>query len=38
MNSLSTSVTEEQFSAHIQPYLSTAKRGFDCKISLDEGL
>ncbi|MGQ9850853.1 MAG: transposase, partial [Aggregatilineaceae bacterium] len=28
------SVTEEQFNAHILPYLSTAKRGFVCPIPL----
>ena len=27
-------VTESQFEAHVRPHLSTAKRGFACKIAL----
>ncbi|RIK36336.1 MAG: hypothetical protein DCC55_27635 [Chloroflexi bacterium] len=34
MSTIPTSVTEEQFNAHILPYLSTAKRGFVCQIPL----
>lgn len=34
MSTIPTSVTEEQFKVHIRPYLSTAKRGFECKIPL----
>jgi len=34
MSTIPTSLTEEQFSIHILPYLSTAKRGFVSKIPL----
>lgn len=34
MSTIPTSVTEEQFEQHIRPYLSTAKRGYVCKIAL----
>ena len=34
MSTIPTSVTEAQFEQHIRPYLSTAKRGFECKIPL----
>jgi len=34
MSTIPTSVTEEQFEQHIRPYLTTAKRGFECKIAL----
>lgn len=34
MSTIPTSVTEEQFRVHIRPYLSVAKRGFECKIPL----
>lgn len=33
MSTIPISVTEEQFKVHIRPYLSTAKRGFECKIA-----
>ena len=32
MCTIPTSVTEDQFNEHIRPYLSTAKRGYECKI------
>ena len=34
MSAIPTSVTEAQFEQHIRPYLTTAKRGFECKIPL----
>ena len=34
MCTIPTSVTEDQFNEHIRPYLSTAKRGYECKIPL----
>jgi hypothetical protein len=34
MSTIPTSVTEEQFEQHIHPCLSTAKRGYVCKIAL----
>jgi len=34
MSTIPISVTEEQFKVHIRPYLSTAKRGYECKIPL----
>lgn len=34
MSTIPTSVTEDQFQEHILPYLSTAKRGYVCKIPL----
>jgi transposase len=34
MSTIATSLTEEQFNEHILPYLSTAKRGYVCKIPL----
>jgi len=34
MSTIPTSVTEEQFNVYIRPYLSTAKRGYECKIAL----
>jgi transposase len=34
MSTIPTSVTEDQFNEHIRPYLSTAKRGYECKIPL----
>jgi transposase len=34
MSTIPTSITEEQFDKHIRPYLSTAQRGFECKIPL----
>ncbi len=34
MNTIPTSVTEKQFAEHVRPYISTAKRGYECKIPL----
>ena len=34
MSTIPTSVTEEQFDLHIRPLLTTAKRGYTCKIAL----
>ena len=34
MSTIPTSVTEEQFNKHVRPYVSTAKRGFECQIPL----
>jgi hypothetical protein len=34
MSTIPTSVTEEQFEQYIRPCLSTAKRGYECKIAL----
>lgn len=34
MSQIPTSVTEEQFSDHIRPYLRVAKRGYESKIGL----
>lgn len=34
MSTIPTSVTEGQFEQHIRPCLSTAKRGYICKIAL----
>lgn len=34
MSTIPTNLTEKQFNQHIRPYISTAKRGFECKISL----
>ena len=34
MSTIPTSLTEKQFNDHILPYLSTAKRGYVCKIAL----
>ena len=34
MSTIPTSVTEKQFDEHIRPYISTAKRGFECQIPL----
>jgi transposase len=34
MSTIPTSLTEEQFDEHVRPYISTAKRGFECKIPL----
>ena len=34
MSTIPISLTEKQFNQHIQPFLSTAKRGFVCKIPL----
>jgi hypothetical protein len=34
MSTIPTSLTEEQFNEHINPYLSKAKRGYVCSIPL----
>ena len=34
MSTIKTSLTEAQFKEHVYPYLSTAKRGYECKIPL----
>lgn len=34
MSTIPTSLTEKEFEQHALPYLSTAKRGFVCKIPL----
>ena len=36
MSTIPISVTKEQFETHIRPYLSTAKRGYECKIPLHQ--
>lgn len=34
MSTIPTSLTEKQFDQHIRPFISTAKRGYECKIPL----
>src|SRR5437868_2185516 len=34
MSTIPISLTEDQFKAHVLPFLSTAKRGFVCKTAL----
>ena len=34
MSTIPTSLTEKQFDQHVLPYLTTAKRGYVCKIPL----
>jgi transposase len=34
MSTIPTSVTEKQFNEHIRPHITTAKRGYECKIPL----
>ncbi len=34
MSPIPTSLTEKQFDQHVRPYVSVAKRGFECSISL----
>jgi len=34
MSTIPISLTEKQFDEHIRPYITTAKRGFECKIPL----
>lgn len=34
MSTIPTSLTKKQFDQHVRPYLSTAKRGYECKIPL----
>jgi len=34
MSTIPTSLTENQFNQHVRPFISTAKRGFECQIPL----
>ena len=34
MSTIPTSLTEKQFEQYIRPFVSTAKRGYECKIPL----
>ena len=34
MSTIATSLTEAQFCEHVYPHLSTAKRGYECRIAL----
>lgn len=34
MSTIPTSLTEKQFDRYIRPFISTAKRGYECKIPL----
>ena len=34
MSTIPTSLTENQFEQHVRPFVSTAKRGYECKIPL----
>ena len=34
MSTIPTSLTEKQFDEHVRPYISVAKRGYECKIGL----
>ena len=34
MSTIPTSLTEKQFEQHVRPFVSTAKRGYECKIPL----
>ena len=34
MSTIPTSLTEKQFNQHVRPFISTAKRGYDCQIPL----
>lgn len=34
MSTIPTSLTEKQFNQQVRPYISTAKRGFECQIPL----
>lgn len=34
MSTIPTSLTEKQFDEHVRPFISTAKRGFECQIPL----
>ena len=36
MSTIPTSLTENQFNQHVRPFLSTAKRGYICKIPLSK--
>jgi len=34
MSTIPTSLTEKQFNQHVRPFISTAKRGYECQIPL----
>ncbi len=34
MSTIPTSLTEKQFEQHVRPFITTAKRGYECKIPL----
>ena len=34
MSTIPVSLTENQFNEHVRPYVSTAKRGYECSIPL----
>jgi hypothetical protein len=34
MSTIKTSLTQAEFNEHVYPYLSRAKRGYECKIPL----
>ncbi len=34
MSTIPTSLTEKQFDEHVRPYISVAKRGYECQIPL----
>ena len=36
MSTIPTSLTEKQFNQHVRPFISTAKRGFECQIPLSK--
>ena len=37
MSTIPTNLTEKQFDEHVRPYISIAKRGYECQISLYKG-
>jgi len=34
MSTIPTSITKEQFEQHIRPFITTARRGYECQIEL----
>ena len=36
MSTIPTSLTKEQFSEHVYPYISKARRGYECQIPLSK--
>jgi transposase len=34
MSTIPTKITQDAFDCHVRPHLSTARRGFECKIAL----
>ena len=38
MSTIPISLTEKQFDEHIRPYITVAKRGYECKIPLLQGV